>query len=802
MITLQDLQQINIDQLSPQELKRLYDELVDTVNFHNYKYYVEASPVISDWEYDQLFDWLKKIEQRYPQLVRDDSPTQKLTFQIQEEFRQAPHKVPMLSLENTYNVDDLKQWHEFLSRQLQSKLAGEQSRTIEPKFDGSSVEIVYKDGKFVQWITRWDGFVWEDITENLKTVKNLPLWFKPFEDFEEIRIRWEVLMPKHQFEKLNKKRAEEGLSLFANPRNAAAGSLRQLDPNITAERGLVFFGYDVLWTKLKQGDSGEEGLKDLAKYFGVDYTKLTHFKIWEWLKQNWFPVWKKLRVAMSLEELIQIVEDPKIRQELENEVVEFDGLVIKINEIWLRELLGATAHHPRRAVAFKFPAKQVSTKLVKVEFQVGRTGIVTPVAHLKSIQLGGVTVSRASLHNFDYVKEKDIRIGDKVWVIRSGEVIPYILGPVIEERPKDLRSIDIKKLNLSPELEKYILALQPEEFILCKKNKLQVPQWIDSLTKLYEVLQSYVDSWECLVKILPPNRCPICGAHVIRLPEEVYYYCSNLSCPAQIKEKLLHFVSKDAMDIEGFWDKFVELLVQNGLIHTFADIYRLWEPQKRVKLLSLPLMWSKRVEDLLRAIEESKNRPLWRLIHALGIRYVGKKTAKILEEAILQSLKQKYGSELKEAVQEFWWDDLVDYLKDENFLHSIYGIGQKTVESLQKYLDEEANIKVIKELEEVWVKFNNFEDSWTRVIGEEWSKRYRFSITGKFDMPRSKIVEMLEQRWLVWDEQPTKETDFILVGEKPGSKLAKAQKYGVKVIRDFKELEQLLKSSGNKNTLF
>ncbi len=803
MITLQDLQKINLDQLDQNQAKELYSQLVDTINFHNYRYYVEASPVISDREYDQLFDWLKKLEQKFPNIVRPDSPTQKLTFQVQEEFNQAPHKVPMLSLENTYNAEDLKQWHEFLTRQLASHGVQHRSRAIEPKFDGSSVEIVYQNGKFVQWITRWDGFVGEDITENLKTLKNLPLWFEPFKDFEEIRLRWEVLMPKHQFEKLNQQRAKEGLPLFANPRNAAAWSLRQLDTQITAERWLIFFAYDVLWVKLKQGSTGKEGLWDLAKFFGKDYKELTHWNIWSWLKGWGFPVWKKLRIAKNLDELLIIIEDEKIRQELENEIVEFDGLVVKVNEIWLRELLGSTAHHPRRAVAFKFPAKQVSTKLLRVEYQVGRTGIITPVAHLEPVQISGVTVSRASLHNFDYVKEKDIRIGDRVWVIRSGEVIPYILWPIKQERPQSLKPLDIEALDLDQQLKDYIRDLGGEDFLLCKSSHIQIQASIKSLVEFYEYLDKYINNQECLVKILPPNLCPICWAHVIRLPEEVYYYCSNLSCPAQIKEKLLHFVSKDAMDIEWFGEKFVDLLVQNWLIRTFADIYRLGEPQKRIKLLSLPLMGPKRVEDLLKAIQESKNRPLWRLIHALGIRYVGKKTAKILEEAILRDLFEKYGDKIEEAVKNFSQEDLVRYLKDEEFLHSIHWIGQKTVESLQKYLDEEANVQVIKELAEVGVRFNNFEESWQRVVGDKEGKKLRFSITGKFDIPRSQIVKMLEERGLIWDEQPTKETDFILVGEKPWSKLAKAEKYGVKVVKSLEEVEKLIKDTGSSaNTLF
>ncbi len=876
-----------IDTLSLEEAKKIYKDLVDIINFHNYLYYVEANPVISDYEFDQLFKYLKDIEAKYPQLISPDSPTQRLTFQLQTEFKTAPHKVPLLSLDNTYNADDLKEWHKFITRQLTAFGINKWSYSIEPKYDWSSVELVYKNWKFVQAITRWNWIEWEDVTENVKTIMNLPMELKWAENIAEIRIRWEVLMRKSVFERLNKIRQAQWLPLFANPRNAAAGSLRQLDPKITAERGLIIYVYDLLYMEKNIQEALEDINKeevllpindDLMKITLVSLKRVLNKKIEEItqidiynLFDSWgLPVWERIWFAKDIDEVIKICTSEDTLNYFRSQDIEFDWLVIKIDELYLRWYLWYTWHHPRWAVAYKFPAEEVSTKLLSVDFQVWRTGIITPVANLESVEIAGAKVSRATLHNFDYIEEKDIRVGDWVWVIRSWEVIPYILGPIVEKRPcwgrnseealkkseennnkknnnnkfeEQSQTIDkLFKWNLVnyvwDKLKKYILnyfsksyRLKEDKTLICCEDENLLNEVVFDTNQKFDCRDKYLSylqwlvKYNCIIKILPPNCCPVCGSQTVKFEWEVYLYCSNINCPAQMKEKLKRFVSKDCMDIQWLGDKFIDLLVDSKLVKHYADLYKLKEPEKYSQLIRLPLMWEKRVQDMLNEIEKSKDRHLRRLINALWIRYVWKKTAKILERAIVikkswileQLTRDQLDADiwmdkliklitdwkvdvekLKYELSKFDWQEFINILSDTEFVESIYWIWIKTVKSLHTYLTNPDNVQIIKELYEVWVRFNHFEfldeieklsTTWetSQALPLTW---IHFSITWSFGIPRSKIVEILESYGWVWDEQPKKTTNFILVWQDPGSKLQKSQKYWIEIITDLKELEK------------
>jgi NAD-dependent DNA ligase len=835
-----------VEKIDFETAKSIYNDLIDVINYHNYLYYVKAAPVISDYQYDKLFHYLEDIEKKFPNLIRKDSPTQRINVVVQEEFKKAKHKVPLLSLENSYNADDLLEWNDFVRRRLDiiiSELKGlnlkeNLSYHIEPKFDGSSVELVYKNWEFVQAITRWDWIEGEDVTENVKTIYNLPLVLKWAENIEELRIRWEVLMPISSFERVNKEREAQWLPLFANPRNAAAWSLRQLDPKITAKRWLIIYVYDLLYIEVENQLNTEiidpnimnldrfiwndevskiylSNLLWLSKVLSKNVFQITQKDVIEFFNKLWLPIFWWEKVTNNFTEVVNICTSKETLDFFENQEIEFDWLVIKVNNLWTWPVLWMTAHHPRWAIAYKFPAKQVATKLLSVDFQVWRTGIITPVANLKPVEIAWVTVSRATLHNFDFIKEKDIRIWDWVWVIRSGEVIPYVLGPIKERRPESCNSSNQE--NHYENIEKFISDKLKEHIkkeanfldsnsnqdfvvsdIICCENDEFLNEVIfnqDSLINCRHILLSYLVNlvkYNCIISIIPPNCCPVCGSEVIKLPGEVYYYCSNINCPAQIKEKLKHFVSKEWMDIEWLGDKLIDLLVDSWLVKHYADLYRLKEPEKKAKLLKLPLMGEKRVSDLLNQIEKSKERPLWRLINALGIRYVWRKTAKLLEEAIFYKIKKLVWSDrnkLKEYIERFNRRELIKFLTDEAFVSSIYGIGDKTVFSLKKYLTEPQNQEILKQLYEVGVKFNIFEEFQIEEENENLPlKGIHFSITWKFNIPRSKIVDILQSFWWEWDEQPKRTTNFILVWQDPGSKLEKASRYWLEIIDSLEKL--------------
>ena len=529
----------------PKEIQERAEKLREEIRRYDYYYYVLNQPLISDAEYDKLFRELLELERQYPELVTPDSPTQRVGAPPAEEFAPVEHAIPMLSLANCFDDEELEEWDDRVRRML----GGEPVEYVcEPKLDGLSVELVYVDGVFTVGSTRGDGRVGEDVTRNLRTIKQVPLRLFPLNGKvpKLLEARGEVYMEKEAFRQLNEERERAGEPLFANPRNAAAGSLRQLDPNITASRPLKIFFYAM---------GRAEGIEIRSQVeLLTTFPKLG-------LPVN--PLWK---LCKTLDEVKAFYRELlAMRHELPYEA---DGMVVKVNDFAQREILGEVSRAPRWAIAYKFPAEEATTRVLDIVVQVGRTGALTPVAILEPVEVSGATVSRATLHNEDEIRRKDIRIGDWVIVRRAGEVIPEVVKSIPERRTG-----------------------AEKEFKM-------------------------------------PERCPACGGPVVRPPGEVAYRCENLSCPARIKESIRHFASRRAMDIEGLGEKLVDKLVETGLVRKLSDIYRL----KKEDLVNLERMGEKSAQNLLEQIERSKNAGLARLIFALGIRYVGEHLAEVLAE--------------------------------------------------------------------------------------------------------------------------------------------------------------------------
>ena len=645
-------------------LRLFYIQLIDCLVDHNHQYYIEDKPLISDKEYDDLFSYLKKIEEAHPEIITSNSPTQGLIGQISEWFQQAKHTTKLISLENTYNAKDLEEWEERIQKFLNQKKT-KATYSVEPKFDGLSVELIYEKWIFKQAITRWDGRVGEDITVNVKTIKNIPQKLKQAID---ISVRWEILMPKSVRKEINKEREEDGDIPFANTRNAAAGSIKLLDSWEVARRWLVCYVYDILtWGGTKK--INEIGL----------------------------PVFPRKKEADSIDEVIKLCLDEHVKKELDAQDIEFDGLVIKVQDRQQRESIWATDHHPRRAVAYKFPAQLAATQITSVDFQVGRTGIITPVANFTPVQLSWATLKRVSLHNFDFIKDKDIHLHDWIRLQRSGEVIPYIVSAITDRR------IGEEKI------------------------------------------------------IHPPETCPSCHESVMQ--KDMHYYCTNPHCPEKTKQQIQHFVSKNCMDIMWIGESIVDLLVENKIIENVADIYKLSDPTIQIQLRKFPWFWDKKAAEIAKGIEESKHKALRRLLNGLWISHVGKKMAQDLAEQLTNK-------------------DFFPQVTNEEFLRSIYGIGEKTVESITGFFQNKHNLKLLEQLEQVGVNFDP--KKYTDLIKASEAK-WNFSITGFFDLPREKITELFQQQGYLFHESPIKTTDFMLIGDKAGSKKTKAQELWITI---------------------
>jgi len=665
-------------------VKEKIERLRAEIKRHNYQYYVLDNPEISDAEYDQLMRELKQLEEQYPQFLTPDSPTQRVGAAPVEAFGVVEHPLPLLSLGNVFSEEELRTWY---TRTLRLT-GGEQFDFVcEHKIDGLAVALTYVNGQLIVGSTRGDGFRGENITQNLRTIRSIPLSVskKAPPRFE---VRGEVFLPKAGFRKLNQERAAEGLPLFANPRNAAAGSVRQLDPRVTAKRPLDIYIYGLGYAEGKA-------------------IPATHWENMEYLKSLGFKVNPNNRLLTSIDWIKDYYQTWVEKRE--SLPYEADGIVAKINSIDLQGWLGSVGHEPRWAVAYKFPAIQGTTRLVDIGISVGRTGTLNPCAVLEPVSVGGVTIRQAALHNEDDIRRKDIRIGDTVIIQRAGEVIPEVVGPVISKR-----------------------SGQEKEFNL--------------LEKIFD------DG-----KQRP--ACPVCGAEVVKPEGEVMYYCSNSVCPAQIQQQLGHFVSRGAMDIRGIGESQSATLFGKGLVKDIADLYYLKD--KREQLLKLEKWAEKSVNNILNAIEKSKERPLARLIFALGIRHVGVEMADILAKEFhsIDELAGAFGERLT----------------------SIPTIGPKIADSIISFFTQEENRSIIEKLRKAGVKLEEkvAKTEELPLAGQE------FVITGTLEaFTRQEAGARIEVLGGTAKDNVTRKTNYLVVGTDPGSKLVRAQELGTRQLSE------------------
>ncbi|MFC1917323.1 NAD-dependent DNA ligase LigA [Chloroflexota bacterium] len=664
------------------------------INRHNYRYYVLDNPEVSDAEYDRLMRDLQALEKEYPQLLTPDSPTQRVGANPVEAFGIVAHREPLLSLGNAFNKEELLAWY---TRTV--KLAGHADFDFvcEHKIDGLAVSLTYTDRKLVTGATRGDGLHGENITQNLRTIRSIPLSL-PEDAPSHFEVRGEVFLPKEGFHKVNEERAKEGLPLFANPRNAAAGSLRQLDPRITARRPLDIYIYMLGWV---EGNT----------------TSPTHYETMEYLKSLGFKVNPNNQRLNTIEEVAEYYANwQEKREKLRYEA---DGIVVKINQLALHEQLGVTGREPRWTIAYKFPAVQGTTKLVDIGISVGRTGTLNPYAILEPVTVGGVTIKHAALHNEDDIRRKDIRIGDTVTIQRAGDVIPEIVSPIISKRTGKEKEFSLNDKILDPKTGQAV--------------------------------------------------CPICGSEVIKPQGEVMYYCSNAACPAQAQQRIGHFASRGAMDIRGVGDSIVVTLYQEGLLKDSADLYSLKEEQE--KLLELGKMGEKSVSNILNAIEKSKDRPLARLIFALGIRHIGEETAEILS-------------------QEFNSIDTLDAASREKLLE-ISTIGPKIADSITAFFRQEENRDILRRLQKAGVKMAQE----ATTMGKLPLAGTEFVLTGRLEsFTRQEAEVKIKALGGKTGSNVSKKTTYLVAGADAGSKLDKAKKLGTKQITE-SELVTLLEKT-------
>jgi DNA ligase (NAD+) len=661
-------------------------ELRKTINYHNNRYYVLDSPEISDAEYDQLMKELTQLESERPELITPDSPTQRVGAPPVEAFGVVEHAQPLLSLANAFSYEDLSAWHRRVSNILGRH---EFDIVCEPKIDGLAVALIYEDGFLVTGATRGDGYRGENITQNLKTIRSIPLSVSK-EAPPRFEVRGEVYLPKAGFKKLNEERAKEELPLFANPRNAAAGSVRQLDSGITARRPLDIWVYGMGWAEGK-------AVPD------------THWEIMQWLKSLGFKINPKIALVHTLDEVEKYHQDwVETRERIPYEA---DGIVAKVNSIALQQELGTAAREPRWAIAYKFPAVQATTKLLKIGINVGRTGSLNPYAVLEPVRVGGVTISSAALHNEEDIHRKDIRIGDWVVVQRAGEVIPEIVEPVVSRRT--------------------------------------------GKEKIFHM----------------PTRCPVCGSEVIKPEGEAMHRCTNAACPSQALEKIKHFVSRGAMDIDGVGEKLCQALFEAGLVKDSGDLYYLTKEQ----LLRLERMADKSASRVLNSIEKSKDRPLARVIFALGILHVGDQYAELLAEQF-HSI-----DELANAGQEK--------------LSSIPSVGPKIAEGIVAFFRQEGNKQIIEKLRKAGVKLEKPEKVGEGLVPSLPLAGLEFVLTGKLEsLPRSEAEAKIKALGGKASSDVTRKTSYVVVGADPGSKLAKAEKLGTKTLSEAEFLQLLDKA--------
>ena len=668
------------------DVQEKYTKLRNEIEYHNNLYYNEDKPLISDMEYDALMRELKQLEQEYPELLKNEengesSPTEKIGGTASEKFSKVRHRVPMLSLSNTYNISEIEDFDKRIKKIILSENVKEHSKELEYilelKLDGLSISLIYENGVLVQAVTRGDGQVGEDVTENIMEITTIP---KKLKKNVSLEVRGEIILPISSFNRINQEREDEGEDVFANPRNAASGTIRQLDKTIVAERGLDCYLYYLV----------------NAENYGIN----THLESIEYIEKLGFKTTKIFEKYTDFKELEKSID--KWHNDRKKLDYETDGLVIKVNNFALYETLGYTTKSPRWAIAYKFPAEQVKTKLMDVTFQVGRTGVITPVAELEAVNLSGSVVKRASLHNFDEIRRKDIKIGDNVIVEKAAEIIPQVVNVVFDDRTG--QEIEIQE----------------------------------------------------------PANCPVCNSELVHEEGLVALKCHNPLCPEKVKRQIAYFVSRDAMNISGLGDKIVEKFIELGKIKTIVDIYSL--EKYREELENLEKMGQKSVDNLINSIESSKNRDFSKVLYALGIPFVGKFNANLLTKTFknIENLKNQ---------------------SIENLL-AVKGIGDKVALAVNTFLNDENNWKIITDLKNIGLQFAVDETN-SEEIADNPIKDKNFLATGKLQKyKRNDIKDIILSKGGNYLSAVSKNLDFLIAGEKAGSKLEKAEKLGIRVLTE------------------
>lgn len=666
--------------MTTNQIQERYEKLKNEINFHNYQYHVLDQPQISDAQFDKLLVELRKIESDHPDLISSDSPTQRVGTSPSSKFAKVNHPVPVLSLANAFSIEDLIAWKDRISK-IDSAVNNSKF-VVEPKFDGLTVVLHYQDGLLMQGATRGNGEIGEDITSNIRTIRSVPMKIpvnnKDIKVPSNLYVRGEVFITITDFEELNKKVADSGEKTYLNPRNTAAGSLRQLDPKITAQRPLRLYAYAILT------NDGE--------------TPSTQNAVLNYLKELGFPVSEYSELCETFDDVIEAAKKWQgLRDHLNFEV---DGVVIKINDLELDKRLGFVGKDPRGSIALKFAAREEVTNLIDIDINVGRTGVLTPYAILEAVEIGGVVVRQATLHNFDFIFEKDIRIGDQVFVKRAGDVIPYVIGPVVEVRTGN--------------------------------------------EKVFKL----------------PEKCPACDNPVHKVPGEVAWYCVNAACPAQLIRNIEYFVSRSAMDIVGMGIKIVEQLVEEKLLKDVADIYKL----KVEELVELEGFARKKAENLIEAIENSKSRSLSQVITALGIKGVG--------EVMASELAKRFSN--LDDLSQAGYDNLL----------VIEGVGPNIATEIVEWFAQERNQQILRKLKDsgVWPEYELKE---SKSIKELPLSGKVIVVTGALEkFSRTEIKEFIERMGGKTTSSVSKNTNFVLVGDSPGSKFEKAKELGVKILSE------------------
>ena len=666
------------------DVQEKYTKLRNEIEYHNNLYYNEDKSLISDMEYDALMRELKQLEQEYPELLKNEengesSPTEKIGGTASEKFSKVRHRVPMLSLSNTYNISEIEDFDKRIKKIILSENVKEHSQELEYilelKLDGLSISLIYENGVLIQAVTRGDGQIGEDVTENIMEIKTIP---KKLKKNISLEVRGEIILPISSFNRINQEREDDGEDVFANPRNAASGTIRQLDKTIVAERGLDCYLYYLV----------------NAENYGIN----THLESIEYIEKLGFKTTKIFEKYTDFKELEKSID--KWHNDRKKLDYETDGLVIKVNNFALYETLGYTTKSPRWAIAYKFPAEQVKTKLMDVTFQVGRTGVITPVAELEAVNLSGSVVKRASLHNFDEIRRKDIKIGDNVIVEKAAEIIPQVVNVVFDDRTG--QEIEIQE----------------------------------------------------------PTNCPVCNSELAHEEGLVALKCHNPLCPEKVKRQIAYFVSRDAMNISGLGDKIVEKFIELGKIK--VDIYSL--EKYREELENLEKMGQKSVDNLINSIESSKNRDFSKVLYALGIPFVGKFNANLLTKTFknIENLKNQ---------------------SIENLL-AVKGIGDKVALAVNTFLNDENNWKIITDLKNIGLQFAINETN-SEEIADNPIKDKNFLATGKLEKyKRNDIKDIILSKGGNYLSTVSKNLDFLIAGEKAGSKLEKAEKLGIRILTE------------------